>query len=299
MPFGPFADAHHGHTPSDPERGKDRIKNWPKNEPHRHAFVMLGDTTLFVCHLTQHWYEEHRYQLIIEAELPSDKMRDYRALRTRFPKDSFFLANRGDDAFTLPSLQAGDRKEIRCEIFRGIPATDKPRYTAWPWDKVTPVIPDITVGIKRIVHYRPFCEKMNYPTTLIYLLFGAGTEAHMANWQTKEPDFDHVLSLREAPSWLPQDQLKAGVIVDIPGQEGAGSQWPQALCGNHWPEGADRYVRYRGEENELAVKIGRTSWFSLKIANSSNPCATGGEQWPPGPGGEAAPAGEGGVSAHV
>ena len=198
-------------------------------------------------------------------------------------------------------MQAGDRKTFRCEIFRGIPATDKPRYTAWPWNGATPVVADVSVKIRRIVHYRPFSDKMNYPTTLTYLLFGAGEEAHMANWQTKEPEFDHVLSLQKAPSWLPQDQLKAGVIVDVPGQETASSHWPQALCRNPWPKGVDQYVRYRGEENELPIKVGRTSWFSLKIANGSNPCTGGGEQWPPGPVGEASPpaSGEGGVSANV
>ncbi len=220
MPFGPLAetDAHEGHMHGDKERG-GRMKNWPKNDPHRHAFVMLGDKTLFLCHMTQHWYEEHRYQVIMEAELPLDRMAEFLRIRKQHPDDSFFLANRPDDTFTLPSIQAGDRKEIRCEIFRGIPAIDKPRYTAWPWDHVTPIIADVTVRIRRMVHYRPFSDKMNYPTTLCYLMFGAGDEAHMTNWQTKEPEFDHVLSLQETPAWLPQDQLKAGVVVDIPGQE--------------------------------------------------------------------------------
>ncbi len=289
MPFGPLvsSDEHDAqqscgchHAPA-PAHGSLRTR--PINEPHRHAFVLVGDKTLFIVHMTQHWYEEHRYQFILEVMLPPEETARYQADRKNHPEQSYFLANLPRDVFTLPSLQAGERREFRCEIFRGIPAASGSRYTAWPWDENFPrFIQEVVVTARRTVHYRPFSDRMHHPTTLTYLLFGVGDEAHMTNWQTKEPDFDHVVSLQAAPSWLPPDQLKAGVIVDIPGQETSTALWPLARCKNPWPNEVDQYVRYRGEEDERLIKIGKTAWFSLKIVNSANPCPDGGEQVPAG-----------------
>ena len=245
-------------------------KNKPKNEPHQHAFVMLGEKALFLCHITQFAWEEHRYQFIMEAELTGPALAKYRDERCRNPKDSYFLINSPRDLATLPSLQARDRDTLICNIYRGIPANAPPGRL--PWENAKPVINDTVVSIKRVVHYRPFGDQMNYPNRLAYLLFGAGDEAHMTNWQTKEPDFDHVLSLKAAPQWLARDLLKAGVIVDfadLPSPRP--DQWPPLLRTNPLKEGDERPVRYRGEVQWGKLHIGPTFWFCTAVANKQDP----------------------------
>lgn len=256
-PSGDSAHEHHVH------------KNKPSHEPHQHAFVMLGEAALFVCHITQYAWEEHRYQFIVEAQLPDAAAAAYRDERRRNPKDSYFIVNSPRDLVTLPSLQARDRDTLLCNIYRGIPANPPPGL---PWNNAKPVIGDVVLSIKRTVHFRPFSDQMQYPERLTYLLFGSAGEAHMTNWQTKEPDFDHVLSLTAPPHWLAQDLLRAGVIVDfqdLPSpREG---QWPPLLRTNPLKEGAELPVRYRGEKHWGKVRIGPTFWFCTNVANKEDP----------------------------
>lgn len=245
------------------------------NMPHQHAFAMLGTGTLYLSHLTMYHTEEHKYQLVLEGRLPDWAMERYLKERAAHPEDSYFLGNSPSDLFIVPALPARERTAFLCDIFRGIPI--KPYYDHWPWDGVTPVIANVPVVIERIVHYRLFAVNMNHPCTLSYLMFGAGNEAHMVNWQTKEPDFDHVLSLAEAPDWLSQTQLKAGVSVDFPNIPRVPPSPPGAVvhCINPLPKGSQQLVRYRGSSHPLPVKIGPTFWFCTKICNANDPCAGG------------------------
>jgi hypothetical protein len=119
---------------------------------------------------------------------------------------------------TLPGLASRLRTSFIGNVFRGIPPIKPPdsEYTHWPWDGVRPVFADVPVSVERIVHFRPFSETMNYPSTLTYLLFGSWNEAHMVHWQSKMPDYDHMASLKAAPPWLADDMLAAGIVVDLP-----------------------------------------------------------------------------------
>src|SRR5205085_8900204 len=124
------------------------------------------------------------------------------------------------------------------DVFRGIP--NRPQYDHWPWDGMSPVISNVPVSVERIVFYRLFAMNMAYPKTLTYVLFGRGDEAHMTNYQTKEPDFDHILSLESVPRWLPARELEAGIVIDVPSV-------PEGVqCINPLSKGNEFAVRYRG-----------------------------------------------------
>src|SRR5262245_14271904 len=203
-------DRHHRHDQGRDPEGK------VNNEPHFHAFALLGKERLFASHLTMLDVEIHMYQLVMEVSLPEPYHSLFVKERETNPRDSYFIANTVEDRevgnpysdpMTVPELSGGLRKSFIGNIFRGIPY--KPAYSSWPWAGVRPVIANIPVNMERIVHFRPFAQSLSYPETLTYLLFGAGREAHMVNFQTKKPDFDHVLSLGAAPDWLAQDLLRA------------------------------------------------------------------------------------------
>jgi hypothetical protein len=225
--------------------------------------------------------EIHMYQFIIEVGLPEPWRSAYVKERQAHPRDSFFLANtlRDDavgnpfsDAMTVPELQSRLRTCFVGHIFRGVP--NKREYNQWPWIGVKPVLANVPVTVERIVHFRPFVEQFNPPSTLTYLLFGAGREAHMVHYQTKKPDYDHILSLQATPDWLAQDMLAAGVVVDLPDlpRLGAGDTAARVRCANPLEGLAEVAVRYRGTGDRRLVTLGHSYWFCTRVANHPDPC---------------------------
>ena len=266
-----------GHDHPGEENPCDAPKEHVFNLPHYHAFALLGKERLFASHLTQLWCEVHKYQFIFEVSLPELLHSAIIKERALHPRHSYFLANAllnsklgstRDDPMTVPELAAGLRTSFIGNVFRGLPYEEE--YAHWPWEGVRPVFANIPVSIKRIVHFRPFSETMNYPETLTYLLFGGWNDAHIVHYQTKEPDFDHMASLLAAPSWLDSSMLEAGVLIDLPDVPRSGAT---VRCTSPFEDGATIQVRYRGAGPHRPITIERTHWFCTKICNSDDPCS--------------------------
>ncbi len=234
------------------------------NAPHQHAYVMAGTKTLFLCHLTMLHMEEHMYQVVLRACLPEYAMEQYVADSTSHPSETYFLGNVLEDLLAVPDLQTGARRSFIGSVWRGIP--DKPHYDDWPWKMEKPIIANVAVTVERVVYYRHFDFDMEYPKTLTYVLFGSGQEAHLYHYQTKEPDFDQVLSLAEAPAWLSPVILEAGVHVNVPSLPST-----PVCCSNPLTKATYR-VQYCGKAQEYEITVNRNLWFSTKITNSTDPC---------------------------
>jgi hypothetical protein len=269
-PSSEMAMGHGDMGPAPNKTGSDTIAN----KPTQHAFVTLGTKTLFLCHLTMYGpgpeMEPHMYQVVLEAALPAWAEKIYQSERCKHPAETYFLGNSPLDLLTVPELNSRCRTWFMADVFRGIPYQTK--YSRWPWERQKPVIANARVEIRRIVHYRPFALNMNYPKTLTYLLFGAGDEAHMTNWQTREPDFDHVLDLAAVPAWVGERELEAGILIEIPDRPRSpdGGDLP---CANPLPSpGNPCVVRYRGSGPRRSIDIGQTYWFCTRVANANNPC---------------------------
>jgi len=114
-----------------------------------------------------------------------------------------------------PDFQNGRRTAFVADIFRGLPL--KYHYRSCPWVHQEPIAHNILVQVERVVHYRHFDFNLEYPPTLTYVLFGEGNEAFLDHYQTKQPDFDQVVALTEAPHWLPKRLLEAGLHSTFPG----------------------------------------------------------------------------------
>jgi hypothetical protein len=204
--------------------------------------------------------------------------------RKRHPADSFFVANlfpddlidSGSDPMNLPELAAGLRTSFKGNVWRGIP--NKPVYDDWPWRGVRPILSDVPITIKRIVHFEPFSESMNHPNRLSYVLFGSGAEAHVVHLQTmhgREPDYDHVASLKEAPRWLAPDLLEAGAVIDLPDKPTFGDDADKVRgvrCAAPFEDGSAIDVRYRGVDPIRRITTGNNKWFCTRIANNPDPC---------------------------
>lgn len=225
---------------------------------------MLGEKTLFLVHMTMFHMEDHCFQMVLRASLADDVMSKYLADRRGYPEETYFLGNADDDLFTVPSVQTGARRQFRSNIFRGIPY--KKQYHEWPWKDEKPIISSATLTIDRVVYYRHFDFNLTYPESLTYVIFGAGDEAHMNHYQVKEPDFDQVVSLKRAPSWLPAEDLEAGVHVNFPNKVST-----PVYCSNPIPEGTYQ-VNYAGMPPSRPIEVGRSWWCSTKVVNLNDPC---------------------------
>ncbi len=263
--------------------------NFISNHPHQHAFVLLGDQTVFAVHMTQYHHEEHKYQLVLKLSLPAAAKAVLDDLRARFPADTFILCNgdSNDELFMIPELAAGRRAIFNGNIFQGLPAfspEDEANPHFFPWDKARtiPVVADIAVSVERIVTFRPFAHHLIQPDFATYLLWGEGDEAHMTNLQTARlasgtfepamfgPDYDHVLSLRGAPSWLDKPLLEAGIVVSVPAMRlrDAKTGQPTTPCGAPFKPGDVLTVLYRGMGEGRSVTAGHTYLADTAVCNS-------------------------------
>jgi hypothetical protein len=236
------------------------------NTPDRHACIMLGKKRLFLCHMTMFHMENHCYQYVIEAKLPPDVMMRYLEDRARHGNETYFLGNVDSDLFTVPQLIIGKRRSFIADIWCGIPC--KKEYKEWPWNGVAPVFSSVPVTIERVVFFRHFDFNHDYPRTASYILFGADSEAFLTHYQVKEPDYDHVLTLKSNPTWLQDDQLCVGVPINFP-------EIPSTLQCKVPLKNREYRVQYAGFPRcgeVLEIEVARTEWFCTKIVNSSNPC---------------------------
>jgi hypothetical protein len=88
--------------------------------PALHGFVMQGTKKLFLVHLPMFNMANHRYQLIITGDLPTDVMNKYKQARVQFPDQYFTLGNASKE--TLSTMLAN--KRFKAVIDKGLPPPD-------------------------------------------------------------------------------------------------------------------------------------------------------------------------------
>jgi hypothetical protein len=231
----------------------------------QHAFVMAGRDTLFLVHLTMLHMEEHEFEFVIRASLTPEAKKAWQADQKQHPDETYFLGNVETDLMAIPDLATGARTTFQASIWAGIPI--KHHYKVWPWKGIKPIVEDTPVTVERVVAYRHFDLQQNYPESLTYLLFGAADEAHLCHYQTREPDFDEVVTLTRAPKWLPYPLLEAGVHVNFPTLRATPVYCSTPLLDQDWK------VHYSGQTpNVYPLSIDRSLWFSTKVTNMKDPC---------------------------
>ena len=227
---------------------------------HQHAFFIVGTEHLFLVHMTNMWIDCHLYQFILEIGVPEDVKQRYLDDRKRHPTDWYIIGNEHDDTMSLPNIQRGQRTSFRGSIWRGWPT--KKGSPHWPWSNDDPVIKGFEVQVKRIVCFRHFDFNFNNPNTLSYILFGKGNEAHMQHYQVKQPEFDHVVTLAEAPEWLAAEgrRHRSAPLVGRKPRRG----WKPA-CTSTSPTSP----RFRGAWTAGTASTARTPWRTARTMSSS------------------------------
>lgn len=251
-----------------------------KNEPERHAFLLVGEKTLFLCHQIMTHMEGHSYEFIIEISIPNAAKKNILADREKNGNAHYFANQQGGE-FTLPSLVAGLKKDFIADVWTSVPDSDPPTVMPQPpWGLPKPIPPtfyDVPVTILRIVHYRHVNRNENSRRFEDYVLFGRENEAHILHSIIWQPEYDHVASLTVAPDWIDEEQLIASIIVSIPTLPY--DPWStQCIC--PLKDNSKYQVLYFGLTEfrdhmgdhphkiaDLYIHVARTWWFSTKIIN--------------------------------
>ncbi len=191
--------------------------------PMRHAFVIVGERTLFLCHVPNWWMEGQNWELVVRVTLPDAARK--KILSDREGDEPHFLVTSRTNKFTIPdlirrswSLKVADRK-FQADIWKAVGPGNKPDQPDpdWlPWDEDEPFLSKVTVKIDAVIHHRHANLNLTGQGHEQYLLFGAGDEAHIYHLPVRQPDYDHVATLDRTPAWLQPEQVETGVVVSMP-----------------------------------------------------------------------------------
>lgn len=176
---------------------------------------MQGDITLFLVHFPMFNMANHRRQLILEASIPDQVMKEYRKLRAAYPDSVFTLGN--IERHHLNDLLQAEQFTARMD--RGIPKLQPPVNdpTGEPV-MPDPLTPPFTVHITRKVVDRSLVFdnlENEYPELMPFYLYGCGKEHHMDHRLTKSPNAQLTAELAMGDPSLSDEQLQKGVRINL------------------------------------------------------------------------------------
>jgi hypothetical protein len=86
-------------------------------------------------------------------------------------------------------------------------------------DNSVPILENVAVSVKRVIHFREFDPKADKSPQLAYLLFGTGQELFLAHLLAAPPDFDQILAVKVTGHPFTDEELAQGMTVVFPGTE--------------------------------------------------------------------------------
>ena len=190
----------------------------PADPPDTHNMLVVGEETIYLSHLPMFQKEggppmPHRYQAILEVTFAQQDgyVKDRREHRTT----SIYTLN--PQEFVLAALGASDPQQTPLRSFKAMTIF---RGHLERNDRV-PILQDVEVSVKQVIHFREFDRKANKSPQLEYLLFGTGQERFLAHVITAPPDFDQILVVKITDHEFTNDELAKGVPVVFPGTTNA------------------------------------------------------------------------------
>ena len=188
----------------------------------RHVFVIVGEETLFLCHMINLYTEGHNWELVLRITLEEEARKTI--LQDRDGTEAHFLANPRKRTFSHPdlirrSLARPGPYVFQADVWKGrgtLPRPADPDHNWLPWDDARRLLRDVPVTVDAVVHHRHVNLNQTGQKFEQYFLFGAGAEAHIYHSPTREPDYDHIATLVRSPAWLKPEQVESGVMVSVP-----------------------------------------------------------------------------------
>ena len=176
--------------------------------PCIHGMRIVGEQSIYLSHMGLFNSACHGYQGLFEVSFEGANK----------PQKLYLDAQKQDSAqneftikptqkFVLPELASGKLTSFKANIYSGQyerPAT-KPKLLA----------SDVTVKLKRVLHFRQFRAGAKQPATSEYLLFGTSAEQLAAHLITAPSDFDQVIALK-TPLPLTDAELAKAIRLVLP-----------------------------------------------------------------------------------
>jgi hypothetical protein len=235
------------------------------DEPGNHGMFMVGEKTLFLIHMPMLTNEKHMYQVILRAHMSDEATSLYRKLRAANPSKPYNLINVEVDKFTLPDLKAGKVTSFRATLYDG--------YSNDNDGTPGPVLMDnVLVTVDAVVIFQHFNLGVDRPANLIYTIFGQGDEMHMTHVISRDPDFQHIVTLSAPPSGFTATQIGAGVDLNF-------TTLSSLPIGCRSPLSAQVYPTLFAGRSDAPVPLDLTKgfqsiWYSTgNLLNKVDPCA--------------------------
>ena len=178
------------------------------DSPCLHGMRIVGDESIYLSHMGLFKSSCHDYQGIFEVAFTgqNDPQQKYLNIQKSDPnKNEFTLRPQND--FILPELGSGKTKSFQADLFEG----QYERSQTQP----KKIAENVTVTVKRVLHFRKFNPGETLPPNLEYLLFGDSKEQYVAHRLTKPNNFDQILKLK-TPIPLSDTELSKALPIVFP-----------------------------------------------------------------------------------
>ena len=186
--------------------------------PCLHGMRIVGEQSVYLSHMGLFNNSCHDYQGLFEVSLEG----------TNNPQKIYLDAQKKDadqneftieptQKFVLPEFAAGKLTSFKANIYSGQyeRSATKPKLLA----------SDVTVRLKRVLHFHQFKTGAKQPAKAEYLLFGNSSEQLAAHLITAPPDFDQVMALKK-PLPLTDAELAKAVRLVLPNRNLPTAQLP-------------------------------------------------------------------------
>ena len=197
----------------------------PADAPATHNMLVVGEKAVYLSHLPMFnrlgktsYLTPHRYQVLLEATFSrggKELQNIYMADRANNPSVKMYTLTPTTD-YVLPRLGSSNPlRSFRATIFRG--------HLERGGEEIKG-LEDVTVNVKRVLHFRQFDPKVSKPARLEYLLFGKPSELFLAHFISKPPDFDQIASVKIDGHTFTDAELSTGIRIAIPGSPDSAQQ---------------------------------------------------------------------------
>jgi len=177
------------------------------DDPCLHGMRVVGDKSIYLSHMGLFNSNCHDYQALFEVGFTG----------ANNPEDKYLIAQNGDpekneftlrpkNNFVLSELGSGKNTSFKADIFEG-------QYERLPDQPPKPLISDVNVNIKRVIHFRAFNPNAKISPTLEYLLFGNSQEQYVAHKIIAPNDFDQILAAKNLIPLTDNELNKALTMV--------------------------------------------------------------------------------------
>ncbi len=228
-------------------------------DPSVHSFLLAGRKTIHGYHLAMFGMAEHRYQVLVKYNLPTDVIDTYLTDAEAHPES--FYAIRNTEPMLLPPLGDGTLTEYPARL-------DRVTQTGNGEDRVFEQIKTgFTARIKEVLNFRRFSAE-EFPPHVTYLIYGEGDEAHIAHRLVARPHYEQIITLRQVPEGVTQDDLAHALEVTIPSVADAGhggAPWSTRPL----PDSTYDAVLHRGKSAlPITLALGAERWWNITTLNA-------------------------------